>query len=216
MIAADRGAAESLGPSRILPFGDSITFGMGYEGGYRIELFRQALEAGRSITFLGSQRNGPEQVDDVSFPQQHEGHGGLRIDQLMPLVPLLASPEAPDIVLLMAGTNDIGQEHDEADAPERLGQLIDQLTEALPDALVVVAKLTPLETHASGVIAFNDALDAVLELRSDEHVELVDMFAGFPETELGDGVHPTAAGYERMAHVWYEAICDRLRATTSP
>lgn len=213
MIAADSGAAKDVGPSRILPFGDSITYGMGYEGGYRIELFRQALEAGRSITFLGSQRNGPEQVDDVRFPQQHEGHGGLRIDQLMPLVPLL---EAPDIVLLMAGTNDIGQEHDEADAPERLGELIDRLTEALPDALIVVAKLTPLESHPGGVIAFNDALDAVIERRADEHVELVDMFAGFPETELGDGVHPTAAGYERMAHVWYEAIGDRLHATTSP
>ena len=131
VIAPDSGAAESLEPARILPFGDSITYGMGYEGGYRIELFRQALAAGRPITFLGSQRNGPEQVDDVSFPQQHEGHGGFRIDQLMPLVPLLASPEAPDTVLLMAGTNDIGQEHDVADAPQRLGELIDRLTAEL-------------------------------------------------------------------------------------
>jgi lysophospholipase L1-like esterase len=41
-------------------------------------------------------------------------------------------------------------------------------------------------------------------------VLLVDMFTGFPQSELGDGVHPNQQGYERMAGVWYEAIRDVL------
>jgi hypothetical protein len=200
-------------PCRILPLGDSITYGVGSEGGYRVELFRKALAAGRSITFLGSQRNGPEAVGDVSFPQQHEGHGGLRIDQLMSFIPKPALRESPHIVLLMIGANDIVQDHDVANAPQRLGELVDRLTDAEPAALIVVAKLTPFRTGDSQVATYNEALDPVIEARAAEgkHVQLVDMFTGFPDSELGDDVHPNASGYERIAETWYTAISELLR-----
>ena len=35
---------------------------------------------------------------------------------------------------------------------------------------------------------------------------LVDMHTGFPTNELADGIHTNAAGYLRMANVWYAAI----------
>ncbi|HKU44337.1 MAG TPA: SGNH/GDSL hydrolase family protein [Polyangiales bacterium] len=193
---------------KILPFGDSITSGHGYEGGYRIELFRRAVAAGKWITFLGSQRNGPAIVADTSFPQDHEGHPGFRIDQLR-----MPDLEPPHIVLLMAGTNDIGQAYDLPHAPERLGELLDHLTAAAPDALVVVARLPPLETYRREVAAYNAALSELIDVRVEagKHIQLVDMFADFPDTELADGVHPTAAGYERMANIWFEAIRASLR-----
>jgi lysophospholipase L1-like esterase len=221
VIAADSGAQEEpvfspcprAEPCRILPLGDSITYGVGYSGGYRVELFREALAAGKSLTFVGSQRNGPETIDEVRFPRHHEGHGGYRIDQLMPLVPWLALDGTPHIVLLMAGTNDIGQDHDLATAPERLGELVDALTEVAPDALIVVAKTTPLKIGVDQVLRYNDALEGVIEARAaqEKHVQLVDMFAGFPDSELADNVHPGARGYERMAGIWYTAISDYLR-----
>src|SRR5438128_470316 len=56
---------------KIMPFGDSITEGApNNNGGYRIELFQLAHQAGKNITFVGSNSNGPAQVDGVSFPRQ--------------------------------------------------------------------------------------------------------------------------------------------------
>ena len=39
-----------------------------------------------------------------------------------------------------------------------------------------------------------------------KHVVLVDMHTGFPVSELADGIHPNAAGYLRMANVWYARL----------
>ncbi|WP_437766747.1 hypothetical protein WMF27_22915 [Sorangium sp. So ce281] len=71
-------------PCKILPLGDSITDGVGVQGGggYRIELFRKARAAGKKITFVGSLMNGPATVDGASFPRAHEGHSGWKIDQI--------------------------------------------------------------------------------------------------------------------------------------
>src|SRR5690606_15758517 len=58
------------GPCKILPLGDSITFGLGFDGGYRVHLFQLALEDDHEITFTGTQQpNGPDTVDGVSFPK---------------------------------------------------------------------------------------------------------------------------------------------------
>jgi lysophospholipase L1-like esterase len=48
----------------------------------------------------------------------------------------------------------------------------------------------------------------VIKQRADagKHVQLVDMFTGFPSSELADGVHPNQQGSARMAGVWYAAI----------
>ncbi len=42
------------------------------------------------------------------------------------------------------------------------------------------------------------------------NIVFVDRFAGFPESELADGVHPNDAGYARMAGVWYDEISQYL------
>ena len=111
----------------------------------------------------------------------------------------------------MIGTNDIAQNDDLPNAPKRLDALIGKLIAEVPQALIVVAQITPL-SFGGGVEAYNAALPAIVEARAKkgEHVMLVDMFTGFPTSELGDGVHPNQMGYERMARVWYDAIGDLL------
>jgi lysophospholipase L1-like esterase len=192
---------------KILPLGDSITYGIGYNGGYRVELFRKAHADGKKITFTGSLSNGPNMVDGVMFPKNNEGHSGWKIDQLLPLIPMPALQQPPHIILLMIGTNDIAQNDNLANAPKRLGGLLDKLVMNAPDALIVVAKLTPLRSSMA-VTTYNDAIPAVVQERASagKHIILVDQFTGFPTSELGDGVHPNQQGYERMAGVWYEAI----------
>lgn len=88
-----------------------------------------------------------------------------------------------------------------------------RLSVAAPDALVVVARLIPVTFSDAAVVTYNNALGAIVETRASagEHVVLVDMHTGFPASELPDGVHPNAAGFARMANVWYTAIGDLLR-----
>src|SRR4051812_9091311 len=75
-------------PCVALPLGDSITQGAGSPapgGGYRVELFHQAVSHGQSVKFVGSAASGPTEVDMVPFPRAHEGHGGVTHPQKPPL-----------------------------------------------------------------------------------------------------------------------------------
>ncbi len=56
-------------PCKILPLGDSITFGVNDEGngGYRGPLFADVIAAGQKITFTGSLSNGPTTVSGQAF-----------------------------------------------------------------------------------------------------------------------------------------------------
>jgi hypothetical protein len=96
---------------KIMPFGDSITDGYNSNtpGGYRVELFRLAHSAGKNITFVGSGYNGPDTVDGVAFPHNHEGHSGWTIARaggrsgISTLVATIMPQYSPHIVLLMIG-----------------------------------------------------------------------------------------------------------------
>jgi lysophospholipase L1-like esterase len=189
---------------KILPLGDSITFGIQLPGAYRIELFRQAVLAEQNITFVGSQMNGPDIVQGAPFPKNHEGYSGFTIDQIDQQIVTNALQTKPDIVTLMIGTNDI-YGNDPANAPARLEALIDKIFDMDSHALLVIAKLTPLPNFQSTVDTYNQALPAIVEERAaaSKHIALVDMS---DTTISSDSVHPNEAGYTHMGQVWYEAI----------
>lgn len=193
-------------PCRILPLGDSITDGIGFSGGYRVELFRQALEAGKNITYVGGSMNGPNEVGGETFPRNHEGHSGWTVQQIADIVPAPALDEEPHIILLHIGTNDMYQTPQ--GAPDRLDALIDELVADNPQALLVVSNIIPFPGSASATDSYNGDIESIImgHIEAGENVLFVDQFAGFPESELGDGVHPNQAGYERMAGKWWEAI----------
>ena len=195
------------GPCKVLPLGDSITFGLGFEGGYRVELFHLALADNHEITFTGTQSpNGPTQVDGVPFPRNHEGISGETIEQIANRIPSPGLNDMPHIILLHAGTNDMWAGASGADT--RLGALLDELIADAPDALIVVSNIIPFPGGGASVATFNAAVPGVFAAResSGAHILFVDQFEGFPESELGDRVHPNQAGYARMAAKWYEAI----------
>jgi len=195
-------------PCKVLPLGDSITFGLGYDGGYRVELFRLAVTDGHEITFTGTQQpNGPAMVEGVTFPRTHAGISGQLIAEIGGRVPnpeFENGAEMPHIILVHAGTNDIVRSRDGAEG--RLEALMDKLIAEAPDALLVFSNLIPLSF--GGVEDFNDPIPAMVEERANAgaHIIFADQYTGFPTEELGDGVHPNQAGYQRMAGVWYEAI----------
>lgn len=216
-------------PCKVMPLGDSITFGIGSSGGgYRVELFRQAVTNGRSITFVGTAPpNGPAnpQVAGQTFPTAHQGHSGFTISgggagSLAQIVSQSLVPSDPDIVLLLIGTNDTNGNIDLANAPQRLGTLLDQITDGAPDALLVVAQIIPITVAATNtrVLAYNAAIPALVEERAAEgkHIRLLDMYTPFANTPnfanalMNDFLHPNDAGYVVMGQTWFDAIEDVL------
>jgi lysophospholipase L1-like esterase len=202
----------------VLPLGDSITLGTGYAGGYRVKLFKNSLADAKHLTFVGTQRNGPEKVNSSNFPQNHEGYAGHTIErirtELLPKIANSAFNPAPHIVLLMVGTEDMtaGTPADQMSASQRVGPLLDELVRLAPKALIVVAKIIPLGASQAGsgnVKPFVDALPAIVQERvvAGKHLVLVDPGTSFPVTELAaDGIHPTQRGYEVIGDVWYAAV----------
>lgn len=196
---------------RILPLGDSITWGIQYEGAYRVQLFSKALAEQHEITFTGSLSNGPSSVSNQPFPRSNEGHSGWRIDQIADLIPSPALETLPHIILLLIGTNDIYAPSGQATMPERLGALIDELSAAAPSALIVVAKITPLANASwnATIDTYNDAIPGLVQSRvaAGKHVILADMNTGFTPAMLSDdSVHPNKAGYDFIGDTWYRAI----------
>ena len=206
-------------PCRYMPLGDSIT--EGYEGGYRVPLFRRAVAANKWLTFVGSQANGPEMVDGLAFSRQHEGHSGYSIDashsqnNLSDLVDASLQSHRPQIIALMIGANDVARAHF-TDSPERLAALLDQIARDAPDATIALAKITPTQDDATNtlVVAYNAAMNELVRVRIEQgrHITLVDMYSAFIanpnyKTEwLLDMFHPNSAGDEVLAQVWFDAI----------
>jgi lysophospholipase L1-like esterase len=199
----------------VLPFGDSITFGIGFDGGYRVELFTKAVNAGQKITFVGDSQvaNGPAMVAGMPFPRLNGGYSGFTIAGITADGTFnKAFTTTPDIVLLHIGTNDIGGGGPQG-MRDRLSMLIDKIVMRAPNALVVVAQIIPLQTATNQTLdTFNSLIPALVQMKADQgkHVVIVDMHTGFMVNMLGDGVHPNQTGYALMGDRWYSVISSYL------
>ncbi|HEY6722983.1 MAG TPA: SGNH/GDSL hydrolase family protein [Polyangiaceae bacterium] len=209
-------------PCIVLPFGDSITDGVGSsnQAGYRTRLFELAVEANQKITFVGSRSSGPNQVAGQNFPKNHEGHPGWTIDSgfvsfgegISTLIPAPAFDTMPHIVLLMIGTNDVSADHGTESIADRLETLLDDIVTTAPDALVVVAIPTPISWNPAALQTYSQRIPEIVEARAaaGEHMLVADM-SQLPANNLAsDGLHPNDQGYATMAEIWYEVIGDLL------
>ena len=224
--SAYRPCPTDASPCKIMPFGDSITDGFGTDGSYRIELFRLAHQAGKNITFVGSQSNGPSMVDGVPFPPEHEGHSGFTIyptpsrSGISPFVDTSIPQFAPHIITLMIGTNDAIDDYQMANAPTRLGMLIDSIFTKLPNVLLVVAQPIPSQDDALNgrLQTYGAAIPAIVKARADagKHILVVDMYAPFAAVAdyktslLKDTWHPNVAGDVILGQQWYSVLAPSL------
>ncbi len=197
-------------PCVILPLGDSITHGYSStdDAGYRSALFKLIVAANQNVTFIGSLMNGPTTVSGKTFPRSHEGHDGFTVTQITGYVPPAKSfSTTPHIVLLHIGTNDMTMNADPTTTANQLSTLITDLTNAAPDALIVVAKIVPLGYSNSNYNSYIAKIPDVVKAHSSGHVVMVDM-STLPTSDIhGSGnVHPTDQGYADMASLWYGVI----------
>jgi GDSL-like Lipase/Acylhydrolase family len=199
----------ATGACKILPLGDSITFGIQYEGAYRVEVFHDSLGDSKNITYVGSQMNGPSMVDNKPFPMDHEGHSGYTIDQMQPFVMTTDVPYMPNIILLHIGTNDT-YGSSPSGAPMRLATLTDMILTTYPNTLLVVAKIIPYPSQAANVKLINDSIPDLVSSRATQgkHIAMADCNTGFMTSSMlsSDSIHPNQTGYNFMGDQFYSVI----------
>ncbi|MBU2668212.1 VCBS repeat-containing protein [Actinoplanes bogorensis] len=200
-----RAVVETNASVRLMPLGDSITAGQesSDNNGYRDELY-DAIDALGTVDFVGSARNGTMADPD------HEGHPGWRIDQIDTLADCTVEQYQPNVVTLMAGTNDINQNYDLAAAPQRLKNLINQVLADSPKAAVIVAKLLP--TGKAGlqprIDVYNPAIYRVVaDLKAEgKHVVWADTSDITVSEGLQNDSHPNDAGYAKLGAAFYRGF----------
>ncbi len=196
-------------PLKIMSLGDSITKGYleSDTGGYRDDLWNLLTNKGYNFDFVGNESSG-----HGNFDKDHAGISGERIDQVSDRIDGLLTNYQPEIVLLMIGTNDILQNNKLEDAPNRLSQLIDQITNQSPNTQVFVGSIPP-DRNAERqqlVDEYNAAIPDIVESKktAGKNVTFVDIFSHMNIDDLEDDVHPTPTGNNKIARSWYEAIRD--------
>lgn len=222
-------------PTKVLPLGDSITFGCGDQcrlncmktgipdcapcaKGWRGPLWAQL--AGNSTTstnwdFVGTQKTGDSKTMDVD----HEGHPGWKSEGIRNISDRWA-PLKPDVVLMMLGTNNLGllgMQSAEV-ALGHMGDLLNTTFTLLPNTRLLLATLIGSSRITYGGLkhaAYNTGIKNFVTKYAalGRNIELVDMDQ---ESHIGKycehkdccpaGIHPNDIGYAAMAKVWYKHL----------
>lgn len=207
---------------KILPLGDSITCASKYKVSYRYPLWKQLLDAGKKMKFIGSQTekgNGGREwktYKNNRFPPANEGHSGWRADQILNglengehgLNNWLVNYN-PDIVLIHLGTNDLHQKQTPESTRDDIHNIIKKLRSKNPRIKVILAEIIPLQEN-NNVIRLNQLLAKLAKQinKSNSPVISVDMYSGFNlKTDMQkDHIHPNANGEKKMAQNWFNAL----------
>ncbi|HEY3479798.1 MAG TPA: FG-GAP-like repeat-containing protein [Streptomyces sp.] len=200
-------AAAPLGAPvlRVMPLGDSITWGVGSAttSSYRAPLWN--LVAGQSryaVRFVGSQASGT--LPDPS----NEGHSGYIIQQIRDGVDGWLAGARPDVVLLHIGVNDLNRGIDTAHAPDRFADLIDRVFADRPGITVLAMGVIPTSPGLeSAAAAYNASIKALAgpEQQAGKKFRYVEPPA-LTSAEMVDHLHPNDAGYLRMANAFSPAL----------
>jgi Ca2+-binding RTX toxin-like protein len=137
------------------------------------------------------------------------------IDQIRDLVETgFINTYQPDVVLLMLGTNDTNDSTLNEMAAD-LNALIDQIQIQQPNAYILVSSLPPIdptikgEARAQLAAEFNALLPQLISAQGDR-VRYVNAGGSLGLSDLSeDGLHPTAAGYDKLGDAWYKALTAR-------
>jgi lysophospholipase L1-like esterase len=192
-------------PLRVMPLGDSITYGIGSSNGdgYRGPLWNRLAADGHPLDFVGTERAGSMSDND------NQGHPGYKIHQVAALTDASLTRYRPNVVTLHIGTNDLNESYQVSTATARLRSLVDQITAAAPDATVLVASLV-VSTSGSEEqyrAAYNQAIPQIVRdaQSAGKRVAYVDM-SSLTTADLVDALHPNDSGFQKMADAFHRGI----------
>jgi len=198
--------AHAASCARIMPLGDSITYGLGStdNSGYRQPLYNNLISNGYLVDFVGGEQTGP-----ITFDNDHEGHGGWFSFQIEANVLNWLNNNPADFVLLHIGTNDIvnGIEN-----PARIEAILNEIDNYSTDITVYLARIILAQNGTEGS-TYNDAVIAMANNRiaNGDKIVIVDQESALNyATDLSDYLHPNDSGYLKMANTWETALIPEL------
>jgi lysophospholipase L1-like esterase len=194
-----------------MAFGDSITAGTvtTFNGLLRITIAPQSYPY--KLKDLLADRHADQQIEvyNEGSPNEWAADGVTRLPERL-------TEDSPQVLLLLEGVNDINSG---AGVDDTIANLQTMIGEAHNRGLVVfVGTLLPQRAgsqraYAPGLIQpFNEQLKAMVAANDATLVDLYTPFAADLSLLGPDGLHPTAAGYTKMAEIWADAIDEVLEA----
>lgn len=199
---------------RIMPLGDSITFGTnggtGPNVAYRQKLYGDLMSASYNVNFVGGLVDG--QTALPPFDTDHEGHGGYRIADISANVTAYLQANPSDVVLLHIGTNDLSGPSGTTTA-DGVSQILDKVFALNSNTRVVLARIINQRTPKATITEFNSNVAAMAAARiaKGDRVRVVNMEAALTyPTDMFDSLHPTPSGYQKMATTWYGDLASFL------
>ena len=203
-------APPRLRYTRFLAFGDSITEG-------KVALTATVL---MRLAFPGAY---PERLQSMLsarytaqvFDVLNRGRGGEELRQGRSRLPGVLDDDRPEVLLLQEGINNIrgvSTSRLAADFRAMVQSARERNVEVL--AALVLPVGANRETSRPGSLAAIDAFNAEIrriahELGLGDAVDLYTPFAADGSLLGADGLHPTEAGYQRIAEIFFQAIIDR-------
>jgi len=227
-------APPRISATRFLAFGDSITYGSSGScirsfGGDVLDWYREDIRSLWANVVAGSYPTVLQNVLQSRYTAQslvvtNEGAPGERVtdsDTLVRLAGKLAE-HAPEVLLLQEGVNDLHALRSQA-IPKIVEGLRAMAREARARGVrVFIGTLLPeragsCRAFQPGLIApANDQIRAMVAGEGATLVDLYEAFRGQEGTLLGeDGLHPSAAGYEKIGQTFFGAIRERLEVASS-
>jgi hypothetical protein len=239
----------------LMPLGDSITKGAGDSGsGYRDELYTDLSKAGVKFQFVGATTANAFPMLTAAHQEHHNGYGTYRTDDLTSNLAGVHQPGGwaddnrggywltgghgtgrnavtPDIVLLLAGTNDVTQGASVEVMETRMTSLLDWFKTNRPATKVFVATVIPFDDfrkqtndYSGKLRDFNAWLTKTIPVNYPKTGFVVDLFPLFLDNHgdlktssspdgiyLQDGIHPSHNGYVAIGDAWFSAIKPLLK-----
>lgn len=206
--------------SKVLAFGDSITYGVDSP-----PVTLRALDAGIPVSY-------PFKLQSLlaaRYPGQtvsvlNAGIGGRNAWQDRDRLASEVSAARPDLVILIEGANDLNSivpPSTNAQVDSTVGHMEDMVRDTLARGIpVIVATLPPQRDggpKAGGVPYLTKYNNDLKTMATKKGALLVDVNAQVPLTMIGaDGLHPTEQGYQRIAEMMFDAIKAQYEVTPAP
>ena len=203
----------TLGITRILAFGDSMTAGT-----TSVTFVPFTLTAGKAEsypfklqTLLAARYTAQAmEVYNDGVPGENTPEGSARFGGEL-------SAAKPQAVLLMEGANDLNNPVLQLDVTSITGRMEDMVRLATGRGMTVfLATIPPQRVGGKGNPALVDKYNGQLKvMAAKKGAILVDVNALLPLSLIGqDGLHPTEAGYQKLAEIWLDAL--KAKFETAP
>jgi len=231
------GNINTSGTIKIMPVGDSITYGMGETGGYRKYLYQALTQKGYKIDMVGPEGSNNANTNGISYDDNHAGYSGFQIKEIPDwgkqqggegsLYNKLKSKNAvkqaqPDIILLIIGTNDMTANRNLDSCASDLRAVIDYMLADMPSNGIIfmgsIPEFTAYGGNAQRVGNYNNTVKKVAEeyQSKGKNVRFADTHGSLSSSDIGsDNLHPNGNGYKKIGNYWADVIDQYLKSSSS-